>query len=339
MPYGHANEFGFALNGVIQGRAHFLKLSSTAPEPTPQRRKRKYNDDKLESNFERHDPPERDTLEKVMTDVQALVGLPRFKTEFVALANTARVAQARASHGLPRAPLSMHLAFLGGPGTGKTTCARLVGRLYHALGLLERGHVIETERSGLLGGYMGQTVLKTDHAIQNALGGVLFIDEAYALLDDNYGSEVIDVLVKAMEDHRDQLCVVLAGYASPMQDLLSSNAGLRSRFNRVLLFEHYSSAELLGILQSMCARHAYDLAPEALHALRLLFQEARASAGSRFGNGRFVRNAFEKLVQSQANRLVQGLFTHDATTLRTITLEDVLGLSPVHRPRQVATIH
>lgn len=333
MPYPTYNEFGFALCGCCYARAHYLKMDAEpSAEATPSRRARRYSDDKLESSFELIPVPRHDSLEHVMRDLAGLTGLESVKREFVTLTNTMRVQAARGVYGLPSASRSLHLAFMGPPGTGKTTVARLVGRLYRVLGLLERGHVIETDRSGVLGGYTGQTVLKTEHAIQQAIGGVLFIDEAYALLDDNYGTEVIQVLVKSMEDHRAHLAVVMAGYPTQMQELFSSNPGLRSRFNRSLHFEPPSPAQMLEMLRALCAQHAYELTPAALEALEMIFLEARTLAGSRFGNGRFVRNTFEKLVETHANRVSHHLTQHDRTLLCSLKLEDVLALTGTVQP-------
>ena len=227
------------------------------------------------------------------------------KREVRDLINLASVEQLRRQHGLPTADMSLHMVFTGNPGTGKTTIARLMARIYHSLGLLSRGQLVEVDRSGLVAGYVGQTALKTRKVIDAALGGVLFIDEAYALNGggaNDFGQEAIDTLLKAMEDHRDDLVVIAAGYDGLMEDFIRSNPGLESRFNRFLHFDDYTADELLAIFRMQCGKGCYTLDPAAEAPLRALLEERMKDAGA-FGNARGVRNLFEQILVRQAGRL------------------------------------
>lgn len=207
-------------------------------------------------------------------------------------------------------PVSNHLVFSGNPGTGKTTVARLIAQIYRALGVLSKGQLVEVDRSGLVGAYVGQTAIKVQEVIQQAMGGVLFIDEAYSLFkkdnDKDYGREAIDTLLKAMEDHRDDFVVIVAGYPTQMEDFLSANPGLRSRFNKFIHFEDYSPDELITIFHNMCKPLRYLLSPEAETALTQRIQEIHASKSQDFANARVVRNLFEDCIMQQANRLSRG---------------------------------
>ena len=197
------------------------------------------------------------------------------------------------------------MVFSGNPGTGKTMIARFMARVYHTLGVLSKGHLIETDRSGLVGGYVGQTAIKTRGVLESALGGVLFIDEAYALSskgENDFGQEAIDTVLKYMEDHRDDLIVIVAGYTLPMRRFISSNPGLESRFNKYVDFADYTAEEMMGIFRLYCKKSCYELSAGAEEELAGLLSAAAADA-ERFGNGRGVRNLFEKVLSAQANRL------------------------------------
>jgi tellurite resistance protein len=248
-----------------------------------------------------------DSLEEALADLKQLIGLDRVKQEITTLTNYLNLQQHRREAGLPVQQLSLHMVFQGNPGTGKTTVARIVGRIFRLLGLLQRGHLVETDRAGLVAEYAGQTAPKANRKIDEALDGILFIDEAYSLVasgqDDAYGHEAVQALVKRIEDDRHRLVVILAGYPEPISQLLHSNPGLSSRFNTQLSFDDYSPAELGRIYQLMCEANHYELPGLARAKLLLGFQWLYAARDEHFGNGRLVRNAFENSVRRLANRV------------------------------------
>jgi Holliday junction resolvasome RuvABC ATP-dependent DNA helicase subunit len=241
------------------------------------------------------------TLDVLLAELDDLVGLASVKTEVHRQAELLRIETKRTAKGLKTPDVTRHLVFVGNPGTGKSTVARLVGQIYRALGLLASGHVVETDRSGLVGGYLGQTAEKTAALLAKSYGGLLFIDEAYSLAGDQYGDEAIATLVKAMEDHRDELVVIVAGYPAPMQRLIDVNPGLASRFHLTIVFDDYSDDELVAIFERNCATNDFTPEESCIVALRLLL--TRTTRGEGFGNARFVRNTFEAAVVRQAWRL------------------------------------
>ena len=241
-------------------------------------------------------------------ELDDLIGLESVKKEVRSLANFVKLQKQREAKGLKTAKVSYHLVFYGSPGTGKTTVARIIGRIYKDLGVLKKGHTVETDRSGLVAKYLGQTALKTDTVVQQAIHGVLFIDEAYALVPEDgngqdYGQEAISTLLKRMEDYRDSLVVIIAGYRNEMQRFIDSNPGLQSRFNRYIDFPDYTGAELTDIFKMYMKKNQYTLAPDAENYLREQLDYAVAHKDRNFGNARFARNVFEKSIQQQANRL------------------------------------
>ena len=269
-------------------------------------------------------PPEHATTETLMAELNALCGLAEVKEHVTGLIRMAENNKIRRERGLPVPPLSLHMVFQGNPGTGKTTVARLIGKLYQSIGVLPRGQLVEVSRAELVAGYVGQTALKTREAIERALGGVLFIDEAYTLSgnsQNDFGQEAIDAILKSMEDYREELVVIAAGYPGPMLRFLQSNPGLMSRFSNKLTFQDYTLEELTEILGALCRKFRYVMTPEA---------EARAREAIRsgmeernFSNGRFVRNLFEKIINAQARRVMELRDTSEET-LTALTEEDVL---------------
>ena len=254
-------------------------------------------------------PPEEPepTLEELLAQLDGLCGLDKVKKDVKSLINLVKVRKLRQEAGLPVPPMSLHLVFMGNPGTGKTTVARLLSKIYHAVGVLSKGQLVEVDRSGLVAGFVGQTALKTQEAVDKALGGVLFIDEAYALANqdnaNDFGREAIEVLLKGMEDHRDDLIVIVAGYTDLMANFIHANPGLESRFNKYFYFEDYDGEQLTEIFRSMCRKNGYELDEAADHAAAEAFQVLYERRDENFGNARDVRNVFEAAVACQANRV------------------------------------
>jgi len=244
-------------------------------------------------------------LEELQAELDSLVGLESVKEQVRALVAFLQVQGRRLEHGLPEVATTQHLVFVGNPGTGKTTIARLLAQMYRSMGLLEKGHLVEVDRAGLVGEYVGHTAAKTDRAIRRALDGVLFIDEAYALTPVDgrmdFGAEAVETLLKRMEDYRHRLVVIVAGYPRLMRRFLDSNPGLRSRFSREISFPDYSTSELLAITHRFAATSEYDLQGDAERELAAIFDGVRRGEG--FGNARFARTLFEQALNAQALRL------------------------------------
>jgi len=277
-----------------------------------------------------HGEPAR-SMEELQAELGSLVGLETVKEQVRALVAFLQVQGRRLEHGLPEVATSQHLVFLGNPGTGKTTIARLLAEMYRAMGLLRRGHLVEVDRAGLVGQYVGTTALKTDRAIKRALDGVLFVDEAYALAPEallqDFGPEAVEALLKRMEDYRHRLVVIVAGYPRPMERFLDSNPGLRSRFSREIVFPDYTTEELLAITRRFASEAEYRLTDEAEAALRRTFDSAQRGEG--FGNARYARTIFEQALNAQALRLavVVGVALENLTAeeLMRVEADDVLA--------------
>ena len=270
--------------------------------------------------------PEKPNFDELMEQLDSLVGLDTVKKEVKNLINLVKVRKLRQENDLPVPPMSFHMVFLGNPGTGKTTVARLISGLYAAIGVLSKGQLIEVDRSGLVAGYVGQTALKTQEVIQSALGGVLFIDEAYSLAsggENDFGREAIETMLKAMEDHRDDLVVIVAGYTGPMEKFIHSNPGLESRFNRYFFFPDYDGNQLTEIFRIQCKKNSYTLTPEADEAALKMFTRLYEERDENFGNGRDVRNCFEDMVVRQSNR-VAALESPSKEDLITVKPEDLV---------------
>lgn len=222
--------------------------------------------------------------------------------------------------------VSKHLVFVGNPGTGKTTVARMLAKIYNALGVLSQGHLVEVDRSGLVSGYVGQTAMKTKDVIDSAIDGILFIDEAYTLTanrgENDFGQEAVDTILKAMEDNRDNLIIIVAGYPALMEEFLNSNPGLRSRFNKYILFEDYTPEQEVSILESMAKKQEYELDEEARKEAVAFFTERIAAQLSCYANARDARNYLEKAIANQADRIVK-LGELDDATIRTLICEDL----------------
>ncbi len=275
-------------------------------------------------------------LAQVLQELESLVGIAEVKGKVTELANFAKIQQLRISQGLRPIPTSYHSVYTGNPGTGKTTVARLMGRIFRSLGVLRKGHVVECDRSALVAEYVGQTAVKTNAVIDSARDGILFIDEAYSLVKDHedFGQEAIETLLKRMEDDRDRLIVIVAGYPLQMENFIHSNPGLHSRFSRFIAFPDYSPVELCRIFALLCRRSGLSYSPELRLKLIHYFDEAHRAKGENFGNARLVRNLFEAVINAQATRLSSAA-TLDARSLASLEAADFVGISD----EQIAAFH
>ena len=272
------------------------------------------------------DIPPKEDIAELKKELDSYIGLEEVKKEVKNLINMATVYKLRRDNDLPTTDMSLHMVFSGNPGTGKTMIARFMARVYHSLGLLSKGKLVEVDRSGLVAGYIGQTAIKTAKVLEEASGSVLFIDEAYTLTsktENDFGFEAVDTILKAMEDNRDDLVVIVAGYIELMEEFIDSNPGLRSRFNKYIDFKDYTADEMFDIFKLNCEKACYVLDEDAENEVKGYFAAVGEAAGE-FGNARGVRNTFEKLLTEQANRIAE-METVSRDDLMKITKADVLA--------------
>ncbi len=298
--------------------------STPASDSKSEEKTEKASEVVTKNDTEEEKAPEKENIEELKKELDSYIGLGQVKEEVKGLINLASVYALRRKNNLPTPDMSLHLVFSGNPGTGKTMIARFMARVYHSLGLLSKGHLVEVDRSSLVAGYVGQTAQKTMKVLESALGGVLFIDEAYSLTsksENDYGMEAVETILKYMEDHRDDIIVIIAGYHDLMQDFIDSNPGLQSRFNKYIDFADYTPEEMLAIFEMNCKKGQYEADEDAKNALFEYFIKRALEAGE-FGNARGVRNTFERVIAQQANRIA-GLTQITRHDLIKITREDV----------------
>ncbi|WP_354471085.1 AAA family ATPase [Lysinibacillus parviboronicapiens] len=294
---GQAKYIGELVNGDKHGRGDFYNEEG----------KIIYSGEFIDGERLRIRPEVEREIEKLQAQLDGLVGLPNAKKELHNLINFIKIQSLRVDHGLTSFPITYHLVFSGNPGTGKTTVARIIGQIYKHLGVLSSGHFVETDRAGLVAGYVGQTALKVQEVVKKATGGVLFIDEAYSLINDKqdaFGKEAIDSLLKAMEDLRDDLVIIVAGYTELMEQFLQSNPGFKSRFNHFVQFDNFSTDELYDIFAMLCQQNDYRYGDPFADHMRTQLHQIPVATITNFSNGRYIRNLFEKLVTIQSNRLI-----------------------------------
>lgn len=304
----HHSEYIKNLQNYLQKQNVARKKKSSASADAGSSSQKRSEDNEKTENKE-NKKPDFDAVDRLLEELNSLIGLENVKEEINSLVNLARIQQIRKERGMPNSELSLHMVFSGNPGTGKTTVARMLSRIYYELGLLSKGHLVETERSSLVGGYVGQTAIKTKEVVESAYGGILFIDEAYTLTSSkgntDFGQEAVDTLLKLMEDNRDKLVVIVAGYTELMEEFLTSNPGLKSRFNKFIYFKDYNPEELTKIYEMRCETHRFSLTDSAREKIVAYFTKKCLAREDNFSNAREARNLFERTITAQANRLAR----------------------------------
>lgn len=329
---GNADEQQTAVLGSLTFRlrvfceSHMKKLEENKQE---KERRQESSKRRAAEAEEKENAGSEESLEQLMEQLNSLVGLDGVKREIYSLSNLIKVHKLREERGFVQPEMSLHLVFTGNPGTGKTTVARLISKIYNRLGVIPTDKLVEVDRSGLVSGYVGKTAIKTKEVCESALGGVLFIDEAYTLTanasKNDFGIEAINTIMKFMEDNRGEFVLICAGYTDLMEEFLSSNPGLKSRFNRFIHFDDYDPGELTEIFLSLCADYKLEPCFDAVDYTKRFFECRCSSALDCFANGRDVRNFFERVISRQADRLAPMEHISDSQLL-TITLEDVEGI-------------
>ena len=326
-----ADDFWGLKNQIDKGGKTMPAKTERTEQTTPAAKKA---DTRAEAPKAEAKEPE-ESIEDLKAELHSYIGLEVIKDQVDSLINWINVMKLRREQDLPVPDMSLHMVFTGNPGTGKTMIARLMARIFKALGLLSKGHLTETDRSGLVAGFVGQTAIKTQEVITKALGGVLFIDEAYALTNrgsTDYGQEAVDTLLKGMEDHRDDLIVIVAGYTDLMKEFIESNPGLESRFNRYLHFPDYSLEELVDIFLMRCEKSGYTLQESAGPVLEAILKDRMRDVEG-FGNARGARNLFEAAIARQADRLAkEESITREA--LMTLTEADLNAAAGIRQPEE-----
>ena len=300
--------------------------SAKTRQASQQRNQRPQTDAQITPLAEMSETERKARLQSAIDELESLIGLSEVKDRVRSYANFLQLQRQRKASGLSTMPINLHMTFIGNPGTGKTSVARIVGQILGAMGTLPSGHVVETDRSGLVAQYAGQTATKTNMLCDSALGGVLFIDEAYSLVDpsgeDAYGREALQSLLKRMEDDRDRMAIILAGYSQEMETMIRSNPGLSSRVNTTIEFQDYTPAELGMIFESMCRQNQYTLPPEARYRLLIAFDHLYRDRDRHFGNGRLARNGFEDSVRNLADRIAN-ISQLSESLLTQLTADDI----------------